>query len=513
MATVIDSLVVLLGLDVSDYKKNEEEAAKATAGTAAKVTTAQKKSNDKRRQIDREQQKRTRESANEEKKRADSTVAGFKNVALQASALFLGFDSIKGFIGLLGNLNSNEAGLGRLGHNLGVNVHEMNTWGLAATRIGGKAEDVQAAFANVSKSITDLNVNAQVSPLFLLAQRMGLDIRNVTDKTKFLLDLGDKLRLYTAQHGRDAAFNIAAQAGIDATTFNLVTADNARAMLAEAEKLNNITEATAAAAAKTQSKIEALKQRGESIVREAGHIITEPAVDAVNNGISSIQDQAQAAAALVHGNFSDAWNLLKHSAGITGVVEDRAELDAALTRGEEYAKLPAGLLHTIAQIESNMNPRAVNKKTGATGLMQLMPGTFGKDVGKDTFKDIDTAAAEIARLAKHYGGDYVLAAEAYNFGQGNLDHFLKGDINPKTGKKFELPTETKNYGARVAATPGLSRANTASAGAGATNTTNVSVGQVTVNTAATDSNGVASGLASAVKRQTYTAQANSGITQ
>ncbi len=512
MATIIDALLVTLGLDVSDYKKGEEEAAKATAGTAAKVTTAQKKSNDKRRQIDREQQKRTREAANEEKKRADSTVAGFKNVALQASALFLGFDSIKGFVSLLGELNSNEAGLGRLGHNLGINTHELNTWGLAATRIGGKAEDVQAAFANVSKSITDLNVNAQVSPLFLLAQRMGLDIRNVTDKTKFLLDLGDKLRTYSVQHGRDAAFNIAAQAGLDATTFNLVTADNARAMLAEAEKLNNVTEATAAEAAKTQAKIEKLKQRGTAIVRDIGHNITEPVVDFVDQSMTASGYQLEALNEAAHGDFSKAWNSIRNSFG-GGVVEDRGELDAALTRGEEFAKLPAGLLHTIAQIESNMNPRAVNKKTGATGLMQLMPGTFGKDVGKDTFKDIDTAAAEIARLAKHYGGDYVLAAEAYNWGQGNLDHYLKGDIDPKTGHKYVLPKETQNYAARVAASPGVARTQTAAGGSTTANTTTVTTGPITVNTNATDANGVAAGFAGAVKRQTYTAQANTGQTQ
>jgi len=113
-------------------------------------------------------------------------------------------------------------------------------------------------------------------------------------------------------------------------------------------------------------------------------------------------------------------------------------LNDALDQGGDYAGVPREVMHAIANIESNMNPNAVNKKSGARGLMQLMPGTFGADVGKDTFKDIDTAAAELKRLAKHYNGDWVKAAEAYNWGQGNLDHYLKGDKR-KDGSAYVLP--------------------------------------------------------------------------
>ena len=516
MPTVIDTLIVKLGLDPSAYKKGEEDAAKATTGTATKVSAAQKKTDAQRKKIETEQARRTKQLADEERKRADSTVKGFKDIALQAGALFLGFDSLKGFISLLGTLNTGEANLGRLSANLGVNTHELNTWGLAAERLGGKAEDVQTALANVSKSVTDLNVNAQVSPLFLLAQRMGLDIRNVTDKTKFLLDLGDKLRDYSAKHGRDAAYNIGAQAGIDATTFNLITADNARALLAEASRLNNITEATAKEAEATQAKIEKLKQRGAAIVRDIGHAVTAPVVNAIDGTLTASGHELEAINAAAHGDFGVAWNQLKNAFG-RGIVEDRGELEEALQRSEDYFKLPKGMLSTIAELESAFQPDIISgrrkSKKGAVGLMQLMPQTFGPDVGKDTFSDIDTAAKELARLAKHYGGDYVLAAEAYNWGQGNLDHYLKGDVDPKTGRKYVLPQETINYAKRVAASPDIARTHTAAGATTGGNTTTVTVGEVTVNTAATDANGTAAGLAGAIKRQTYTAQANTGQVQ
>jgi hypothetical protein len=516
MATIIDALLVTLGLDASEYKKAEAEAAKATEGTAAKVTNAQKKSAKKRKPLDDEQRKRTREAANEEKKRADATVKGFKDIALGAAGLVLGFDSIMGFINLLGTLNSNEAGLGRLGANLGVNVHELNTWGLAAERIGGKAEDIQGSFAMVSKAITDLNVSAQVDPMFLLAQRLGLDIRNVTDKTKFLLDLGDKLRSYAALHGRDNAFNIS---GLDATTFNLITADDARKRLADAEAANHINEETAKAAADSQAKIKALGQRMGNVGRDLAHTLVPGAVNLANGVMSSTGQQLEAINALAHGDFSIAIGLLRQSAGFDGVVTDQATNQRSIAAAEKANGLRPGSLDTIARIESDYNPLRQNEKSGATGLMQLRPGLFpgDRDPGRDTKLDIDTAAKEFARLVKAYNGDYVLAAEAYNFGQGNLNRVLSGKINPKTGKPYQLPQETVNYAAKyVAPTPGASRASTAKGNvdrSGGGNTTNVTVGNVTVQTAATDANGVAAGLAGAVKRQTYTAQANTGTVQ
>lgn len=512
MATVIDSLLVELGLDIDDFLKKDAEATKAAEKTAAKITNAQKKSNDKRKPLDDAQAKRTRENANAEKKRADQTVDGFKKMALQATALFLGFDTLKGFVSLLGNLNSNEAGLGRLSSNLGINVHEMNTWGLAAERMGGSATDVQASIGTVSKAITDLNVNSQVDPLFLVAQRLGIDTRDIKDKTKFLLDLGDKLRDYSKLHGRDNAFNIS---GLNAATFNLITADNARALLTEASRLNSITEETAKQAQVTQDKIEKLKQRGKQIMTDTGHALTPVVVDVVSGGVEAGMQQLEATAALAHGQFSEAYNLLKNSFG-KGIVTDRDELNAALDRGADYAGIPREVLHAIAMQESHMNPRAVNKDSGAAGLMQLNPKVKGfENAGANTFEDIDKAAAELKRLAKHYNGDYVKAAEAYNWGQGNLDHFLKGDVNPKTGRPYVMPEETRKYAAKfIAATPNLPRGDApAITGAGGSNSTSVTVGQVVVHTQATDAQGMAQGAAAAIQKQTMIAQANTAVTQ
>ena len=95
MATVIDSLVVLLGLDASNYKKGREQAQKETGETARKVQAA-----------------------------ADDISKSLLDVGKSVATLFLGFETASGFGKWLANLNSGEAALGRTAANIGMSAHE-----------------------------------------------------------------------------------------------------------------------------------------------------------------------------------------------------------------------------------------------------------------------------------------------------------------------------------------------------------------------------------------------------
>lgn len=103
--------------------------------------------------------------------------------------------------------------------------------------------------------------------------------------------------------------------------------------------------------------------------------------------------------------------------------------------------LPIGTTRSVAQTESNMNPKAVSP-AGAQGLMQIMPGTAG-DLGlSNPFDPIASAEAGsryLGQLAKRYGGNIEKALQAYNFGMGNVD------------KGRALPAETQAYAPKVQA--------------------------------------------------------------
>ena len=97
----------------------------------------------------------------------------------------------------------------------------------------------------------------------------------------------------------------------------------------------------------------------------------------------------------------------------------------ALEWADHYAavyQVPSELVHSIIEVESAWNPRAVSTK-GAVGLMQLMPATavrFGVMNRFDIEQNIRAGVAYLASLLKLFDGDLRLAAAAYLTGENRI---------------------------------------------------------------------------------------------
>jgi transglycosylase-like protein with SLT domain len=100
-------------------------------------------------------------------------------------------------------------------------------------------------------------------------------------------------------------------------------------------------------------------------------------------------------------------------------------------------------LRAIAHAESGFDAKAVSPK-GARGVMQLMPETarsYGVTDAYSPVQSIDAGARHLHALLRRYGGDFTLAAAAYNAGVGAVTRF--GGVPPYR--------ETRNYIAKVQA--------------------------------------------------------------
>ncbi len=102
-----------------------------------------------------------------------------------------------------------------------------------------------------------------------------------------------------------------------------------------------------------------------------------------------------------------------------------AELHQLLARAGAAHDLDADLLASVVRQESGGHTRAVSR-TGAQGLMQLMPGTAAQLGVANAFaprENISGGTAYLDSLIDRYHGNLALALAAYNAGPGAVDRW------------------------------------------------------------------------------------------
>lgn len=533
MPTVIDALVVTLGLDAKDYKKGSAEAKQAqddllqsAQGNAAKVEAVQNKSGkneqklgdtrkresdaDRRRKQDAEQ--RARQQSEAEKKRYDGTIDRLKSIGLYAGAALLGFDSLKGAISAYADTTNQLAQTGRFAPTVGASVKEVQTLSNALQQVGGNAQDAQADLAKLGHAQFSYRMGAP-DALAGYAMRAGISLFDSQgkerDKLAILQDVGKQIRAMTPDRQAQAMY--AREMGLSEASIQLYVLEEAKTrekILKQSEAAAKADERRAKAAQDTVSAWARIKNQITGVKQE---IVggTAPGVARILNSIANAGERGPTV-----GAEGMAFQARKF--------EGAKPFEAAFSSAEKKYGLPAGFLANVAHQESNFNPNARSGK-GAVGLMQLMPQYF-PGAGQDTNRDIDTAAKELSRLYKSYRKMYsqqlalTMAVAAYNAGQGKVNHVIRGDIDPKTGKPHTLSKETANYVPSVLsgthAHENFAADSVAPAGSagGSNSTTNVEIGSININAPqARDAGQIAGEIAPALKRKGVVAQANAGM--
>ena len=94
------------------------------------------------------------------------------------------------------------------------------------------------------------------------------------------------------------------------------------------------------------------------------------------------------------------------------------EFDELITAAAIRYKMPPNLVRAVMHAESAFDPTAVSG-VGASGLMQLMPGTARDMYVKDIFdvkENIEGGVRYLRVLANEFDGDMVKMVAAYNAG-------------------------------------------------------------------------------------------------
>jgi soluble lytic murein transglycosylase len=121
------------------------------------------------------------------------------------------------------------------------------------------------------------------------------------------------------------------------------------------------------------------------------------------------------------------------------------------TIGDQSNSAPDDLFQRVIQAESGGNQSAVSNK-GAIGVAQIMPKTAPdaakaaglpydpKRLKTDPEYNAALGKAYLDKMLDKYQGNEAHALMAYNWGQGNVDMWLKSGGDPR-----RIPKETKDY--------------------------------------------------------------------
>ncbi len=135
---------------------------------------------------------------------------------------------------------------------------------------------------------------------------------------------------------------------------------------------------------------------------------------------------------------------LKLLAGQQGaaVADTLQRFEMEITTSARENGLDPALVLAVVMEESGGDPLAQSSK-GATGLMQLMPGT-ARDLGvvdaTSPSQNVAGGSRYLSRMLQRYDGNLKLALAAYNAGPGNVD---------KAGRQVPNFPETQQYVERV----------------------------------------------------------------
>lgn len=265
MPTIIDSLIVKLGLDNSEFVAKSKKTGETTE------------------QLD----KKLQQSA----KSGSESFQTLSKSAVQFLAIIGGTVAVKRFIEQTVDTNSH---LFRLSQNLKENVDTISAWSNATELAGGSASGLQGTMDMISRSQTELQLTGQ-SALIPYFSALGLSLADVNGKAKpvstVLLELADRF----SRMDRTTANNMGRMFGIDQGTMNLLLQGRAAVeeVIRKQKEFNVTTKQQAEEAQRLYQAFTALRQGthafGQSLLSDAMPYI-EKAIDLLRDFGSWIKD-------------------------------------------------------------------------------------------------------------------------------------------------------------------------------------------------------------------------------
>lgn len=244
-ATIVDALLVTLGLDATNFKKGAKETDAALDKTSGRVS-------------------KTSKDMEAWGKNAAAGMSKLRNEVLGLLAVFTAGVGIKNFVE---NTISSTASLGRLSQNLDMSAKDLAMWQLANKNAGGSVEGMTAQLQEAQKAISDYRLG-KTNAANVAFRATGLSKESdFKDAETLLRARSDAIAKIISTHGVGVGRSIAADIGISEDTFNLLKqgAVQVDRLRFAQEKLADAQARASGPAEEFRKKLDTLKNKFEAI--------------------------------------------------------------------------------------------------------------------------------------------------------------------------------------------------------------------------------------------------------
>jgi hypothetical protein len=239
MATIIDALIVTLGLDSSGYKKGVKESDKERDNLVKKTKKGDKEVSDSEKAVDKQRERQAKEN----KKRNKEMVDGFARLRNETLAFLTLFTAGKGIVSFIKDSVSLTASMSRMSENVDVSVEKLSGFGYAMRQAGGSAEGMMSSIDRAAMAVASMHsgiANADVTGYFKAG---GMDKNAFKDTESFIYAQADLLKQLNDIDPSDAMLKARQFMGLDTETFNLYKqgSQKLREQVANGAKVTGVT--------------------------------------------------------------------------------------------------------------------------------------------------------------------------------------------------------------------------------------------------------------------------------
>lgn len=271
MATVIDQLVVKLGLDASGFKQGEKD-----------LNSSLEKA-----------RKGTDKTAKQMKDSGKDAAAFFGELQRAALKFMAALAAGRGLYNFAQNTIKGGASLQRLATNLQTTTDSLHRWGQAVKQNGGTVEGFQATIQDLSAGVTELMRGGNENLRGFLST-LGIGLQDASGKVKtmeqILLDVSSAVEVGKLGPSRANQVNFLQQMGLDDGTINLLLKGRKAVEQALAAQ-TGYNESDAKKALEYEQKWLQAQEKINGYMRELTYKLLPsviPAIDAIGTAVSTM---------------------------------------------------------------------------------------------------------------------------------------------------------------------------------------------------------------------------------